>query len=81
MATEEEAHLAREQHSDFLRESGAHAIAVDKIQHSEKETFGVIAFFEKQPSPAFPHSLEIEQDGHKKKVPLTTKIMSRAVLE
>ena len=81
MATEEEAHLAREQHSEFLRNSGAHAIAVDRMQRHKAGTFGVIAFFEEEPSQTFPDSLEIEQDGKKKKVPLTKKITSRAVPE
>ena len=81
MATEAEAHQAREQHSDFLKDSGAHAIAVDKIKRGGKNTFGVIAYYEKQPDAPIPDSLEIDDDGNKKRVPLETAIGPRATLE
>jgi hypothetical protein len=81
MATEAEAHAAREQHSDYLKASGAHAIAVDKITGGGADAFGVIAFYEKQPDGPLPDSLEIEQDGNKKRVPLATMITPRATLE
>jgi hypothetical protein len=81
MATEAEAHRAREQHSDYLKDSGAHAIAVDKIQRGGEETFGVIAFYEKEPESPLPDSLEIEQDGKSQSVPLVTMITPRATLE
>ena len=80
MATEAEAHRAREQHSDYLKGLGAHAMAVDQIKRGGENTFGVIAFFEKEPH-GLPDSLEIEQDGKKKSVPLATLITSRARLE
>jgi hypothetical protein len=81
MATEAQAHQAREQHSDFLKDSGAHAIAVDKIKRDGKNTFGVIAFYEKKPDGPVPDSLEIEEDGTKKRVPLETAIAPMATLE
>jgi len=81
MATEAEAHAAREQHSDYLKDSGAHAIAVDKIHGGGADTFGVIAFYEKEPDVPLPDSLEIEQDGNKKRVPLAAMITPRATLE
>ena len=81
MATEAAAHAAREQHSDYLKDSGAHAIAVDKIDRSGADTFGVIAFYEKEPDVPLPDSLEIEQDGNKKSVPLAAMITPRATLE
>jgi len=81
MATEAEAHQARTQHSDYLRDSGAHAIAVDKIERGGEDTFGVIAFYEEEPHDPLPDSLEIEQDGNKKRVPLTTMVTPRATLE
>ena len=81
MATEKEAHQAREKHSDYLRSSGAHAIAVDKIKRAGEDTFGVIAFYEKKPSDPVPDSLEIEQGGDKKSVPLAIRITSRATPE
>ena len=80
MATEAEAHQARKQHSDYLRDSGAHAIAVDKLERGGEDTFGVIAFYEKEPS-SLPDSLEIEQDGNKKSVPLATVVTPGATLE
>jgi hypothetical protein len=81
MATEAEAHRAREQHSDYLKDSGAHAIAVDRTQRGGADTFGVIAFYEKEPDVPLPDSLEIEQDGKSKSVPLATVITPRATLE
>ena len=81
MATEAEAHAAREQYSDYLKDSGAHAIAVDKINRGGADTFGVIAFYEKKPDGPLPDSLEIEQDGNKKSVPLATMIAPRAKLQ
>ena len=81
MTTEAEAHRAREQHSDFLKDSGAHAIAVDRIARGGENTFGVIAFYEKAPAAPLPDSLEIEQDGQKKRVPLATMITPSAMLE
>jgi hypothetical protein len=81
MATEAEAHEAREQHSDYLKDSGAHAIAVDRIRRGDEDTFGVIAFYEKEPHGPLPDSLEIEQGGKKKSVPLATMIAPRATLE
>jgi hypothetical protein len=81
MATEAQAHQAREQHSDFLKDSGAHAIAVDKIKRDGKNTFGVIAYFEKTPSEPVPDTLEIDDDGTMKTVPLETAITPRATLE
>ena len=81
MATEAEAHQARAQHSDYLRDSGAHAISVDKIKRGGEDTFGVIAFFESEPHGPVPDSLEIEQNGKKKSVPLATMITPRGTLE
>ena len=81
MATEAEAHEAREQHSDYLKDSGAHALAVDKIRRGGEDTFGVIAFYEQEPDGPLPESLEIEQDGKMKSVPLATMITPRARLE
>jgi hypothetical protein len=81
MATEAEAHAAREQHSDYLKDSGAHAIAVDKIKDGGADTFGIIAFYDKEPVGPLPDSLEIEQDGNIKSVPLATMITPRATLE
>ena len=81
MATEKEANKAREAHSEFLRESGAHAILVDKVKRSQsKDAFGVVAFFQEQPDE-LPETLEIEIRGKKKLVPLKAKVTPMATLE
>ena len=81
MATIEEAHEAREKHSDYLQQIGAHAVGVDEIDYEGSQTFGVIAYFESQPNDAIPDTLEIDQQGTTKRVPLMTVITSRASLE
>jgi hypothetical protein len=81
MPTEKEANLAREKHTDYLRKSGAHAIAVDKVKDDEgKETFGVVAYYEKKPEK-LPSTLEVETEGKRKEVPLRSKISPMAQLE
>lgn len=81
MATEKEAHKAREKYSDFLRSLGAHAILVDKIKRGKEETFGVIVFCEEKPSKPLPKELEIESGGAKKKIPLAVRVAPMATLE
>lgn len=81
VATEKEAKKAREAHSEFLRESGAHAILVDKVKRSQGEdVFGVVAFFQELPDE-LPETLEIEIRGKIKKVPLKAKVTPMASLE
>lgn len=81
MATLKEANKAREAHSKFLRDSGAHAILVDKIKRSRSEdAYGVIAFYQKLPDD-LPDTLEIEISGKKKKVPLKARVTPMATLE
>ena len=43
MVTFEEAHEAREKHSDYLQQVGAHAIGVDEIIHVDESTVTVSA--------------------------------------
>jgi hypothetical protein len=81
MATEKEAHKAREAHSDFLRELGAHAIAVDQIKRGDDKAFGVIALVEKKPASPFPESLEIKSGKKTVEVPLTLRVSPKARLE
>jgi hypothetical protein len=81
MATLEEAHEAREQHSDYLQQVGAHAIGVDEIDREGSQSFGVIAYFESEPSETIPDTLQIDHQGTTKCVPLMTVITSRASLE
>jgi hypothetical protein len=81
MATEKEANKARAEHSDFLRKLGAHSILVDKIKRGKENTFGVIAFIEKEPSGPLPDELEIETGGEKKKIPFAVRVTPMATLE
>ena len=81
MATEKEANKAREEHSDYLRKLGAHAILVDKVKRGKQDTFGVIAFCEEEPSGEVPNELEIESGGEKKKVPFAVRVTPMATLE
>jgi hypothetical protein len=76
MASEREANRAREQHSDRLRELGAHAIAVDEIGRKGGETFAVIAYFEKKPA-GVPAALEIRIGKRTLAVPLVARVMER----
>lgn len=81
MSTLEEAHEAREKHSDYLQQLGAHAIGVDEIDHEGAPSFGVMAYFESEPNDSIPDTLEIDHKGTTKRVPLITIITSRASLE
>jgi hypothetical protein len=75
MANEKEANLAREQHSDFLRELGAHSIAVDEVGRGAAKGFAVIAFFARKPAKALPETLEIKSGKRAVAVPLVLEIM------
>jgi len=77
MSSEKEANLAREQHSDFLRGLGAHAIAVDEIKRAGEKTFAVIAYFEEQPSESVPKSLETRSGKKTVEVPLAVKVVEK----
>lgn len=75
MASEKEANLAREQHSDLLRKLGAHSIGVDEIKRKGEKGFAVIAFFEHQPSKKVPETLEVKGGAQTLAVPLVVEIM------
>lgn len=77
MASEKEANLARQQHSDFLRRLGAHSIGVDKLKGKGETGFAVIAFFERQPSKTVPQTLDIKSGQSTLAVPLVVEIMKR----
>jgi hypothetical protein len=82
MISEKEANQARQEHSEYLQKSGAHAIAVDKVKDDAgKETFGVVAYYENKPDKKLPSMLEVESKGKKKKVPLRAEISQMAELE
>ncbi|MEK6320693.1 MAG: hypothetical protein AABN33_03305 [Acidobacteriota bacterium] len=76
MATEEEANLAREQHADFLRDLGAHGIAVDEVRHKGEKTFAIIAFFKEKPDDV-PSALEVKTGKRTLKVPVIPRLMEK----
>jgi hypothetical protein len=78
--TEKQANEARNQHTDFLRKEGVHAITVDEIEHNGSRTFAVIAMSEKK-SPDLPKDLEIKSGKATIKVPLIIKISPKFKLE
>jgi hypothetical protein len=76
MPNERDANLAREQHSDFLRRLGAHAIAVDEVPRKGGKDFGVIAFFEKKPAGA-PSTLQVKRGKTTVEIPLVTRVQEK----
>ena len=76
MANEKEANLARAQHSDLLRDLGAHGITVDEVKRKGEKTFAVIAFFEKKPDK-LPGQLEVKSGKKTVTVPLIGRVMER----
>ena len=81
MATEADAHAAREQYSQSLIDLGAHAIAVDTITRDGRDGFGVIVHFEREPLNPVPAALEIEREGTRESVPVEFRIGPLATLE
>lgn len=77
MASEREANAAREQHSDFLRRLGAHAIAVDEVRRGGEKTFAVVAFVEGEPAGPVPRQLEVKVGSRTVQVPLAVKRAER----
>jgi hypothetical protein len=76
MSSEREANLAREEHADYLRRLGAHAIAVDEVKQDGDNNFGVIAFFEEKPDDV-PHTLEVKHGRKTLKVPLVARVQEK----
>ena len=81
LASEKEANLARQQHSDLITRLGAHSIGVEKLTGTGATGFAVIAFFERQPSKTVPQTLEIKSNQKTTSVPLRVKIMKRPAPE
>jgi len=77
MATEKEANLARQQHSNLLRQLGAHSIGVNESKRKGETGYTVIAYFERKPSKTIPQTLEIKSGQRKITVPLSVQIMKR----
>ena len=76
MASEDEANLAREQHSDFLRNLGAHGITIDEVKRKGEKSFAVIALFEQQPDNV-PETLEVNSGAKTLTVPLVARVTEK----
>ena len=76
MASEKEADLAREQHSDFLRDLGAHGITIDEVKRKGETTFAVVALFEKKPGEV-PDTLKIQRGKKTLEVPLLARVTEK----
>ncbi len=77
MANEKEANAAREQHSELLRQLGAHAIAVDEVKRGGEKTFAVVAYCEEKPTGPVPKQLAIKRGKRTVEVPLAFKKVER----
>ncbi len=76
MTNEKEAHLAREQHGEYLRRLGAHGIAVEAVKRRGKKTFAVVSFFARKPA-ALPAVLKVKSGKKNCQVPLVARVMER----
>ncbi len=76
MANEKEADLAREQHSDFLADLGAHGITIDEVKRKGEKSFAVVAFFEEKPDEV-PDTLEVHIGKRTLEVPLVARVTER----
>lgn len=81
MASEKEANLARAQHSDFLKQLGAHSIGVNECKHMAEPGFAVIAFFDRKPSKKLPQTLKVKSGKRTLDVPLEVEIMKMPTAE
>ena len=75
MPSERDANMARDQHGEFLRRLGAHAIAVDEVAPDGK-TFGVVAFFQKKPD-GVPSVLPVKRGKRTLQVPLVARVQEK----
>jgi hypothetical protein len=76
MANEKEANLAREQHSDFLRDLGAHGITVDEVKRKGEKSFAVVALFSEQPD-SVPETLAVKSGAKTLAVPLVARVAEK----
>jgi hypothetical protein len=76
MASEQEAELAREQHSDFLFAQGAHGITIDEVKRKGEKSFAVVAFFEEKPEE-FPATLKVQSGKKTLEVPLVARVTEK----
>ena len=76
MASEKEADLAREQHSDYLSNLGAHGITIDEVNRKGRKSFAVVALFEEKPDD-FPDTLEVRSGKKTLEVPLVARVTEK----
>jgi hypothetical protein len=76
LASEKEADLAREQHSDFLVGLGAHGVTIDEVKRKGEKSFAVIALFEQKPDEV-PNNLEVQIGKKTLQVPLVAKVAEK----
>ena len=76
MASEKEADLAREQHSDFLADLGAHGITIDEVKLKGEKSFAVVAFFEEKPDEV-PDTLKVVSGKKTLEVPLVARVQEK----
>ncbi len=76
MASEKAANLAREKHSDLLRDLGAHGITVDEVGGKGEKSYAVVAFFEKKPK-GIPDTLEVRSGKKTLQVPLVAQVVEK----
>ena len=76
MASEKEADLAREQHSDFLLRLGAHGITIDEVKRKGEKSFAVVALFEKKPEEV-PDTLTVHKGRRTLEVPLVARVTEK----
>lgn len=76
MATEKEADMAREQHSDFLLDLGAHGITIDEVKRKGEKSFAVVALFEEKPNE-FPDTLKVQRGKKTLEVPLVARVTEK----
>ena len=76
MASEKEADLAREQHSDFLVGLGAHSITIDEVKRKGEKSFAVVAFFDQEPDEV-PDTLTVQSGKKTLEVPLVARVTEK----
>ena len=76
MASEKEADLAREQHSDFLFNLGAHGITIDEVKSKGEKSFAVVALFEEKPDE-FPDTLKVQHGKKTLEVPVVARVTEK----
>ena len=76
MASEKEADLAREQHSDFLVGLGAHGITIDEVKLKGGKSFAVVALFEEKPNEV-PDTLTVVKGKKTLQVPLVARVQEK----